>query len=104
MSLTSMSLRIVPSKRRIKTMTPRKESYWLSNTSALSGADGSPLGAGTPLTISSSTAGMFMPFLADISGASMAGIPMMSSISVLVRSGSAAGRSILLMTGNISRS
>ena len=85
-------------------MTPRKESYWLSNTSARSGASGSPSGAGTPFTISSSTAGMFMPCLAEISGASMAGMPMMSSISVFVRSGSAAGRSILLMTGSISRS
>ena len=42
--------------------------------------------------------------LAEISGASMAGMPMMSSISVFVRAGSAAGRSILLTTGRISRS
>ena len=104
MSFISMSLRTRPSMRRMSTMTPRKESYWLSKTRALSGASGSPLGAGTPFTISSSTAGMLMPFFAEISGASMAGMPMMSSISALVRSGSAAGRSILLMTGSISRS
>ena len=104
MSFISMSLRTRPSMTRMSTMTPRKESYWLSNTRALSGASASPFGAGTPLTISSSTAGMLMPFLAEISGASMAGMPMMSSISVLVLAVSAAGRSILFMTGSISRS
>ena len=45
-----------------------------------------------------------MPFLADISGASCASIPITSSISSITLSGSALGRSILLITGNTSRS
>ena len=45
-----------------------------------------------------------VPILAEISGASMAGRPMMSSTSCLALAGSAAGRSILLNTGRISRS
>ena len=85
-------------------MTPRYESYWLSKISAFRGAFGSPLGGGTFFTISSSTASMLVPILAEISGASMAGRPMMSSTSCLALAGSAAGRSILLNTGRISRS
>ena len=59
------------------------------------GASRSPCGAGMFRTTSSSTAWMLMPFLAEISGASMAGMPMTSSISCLTSSGSArtAGRS-----------
>ena len=74
------------------------------STSACSGAFASPSGAGTFCTMSSSTASMLMPSLAEISGASIAGRPMMSSTSCLALSGSAAGRSILLNTGRISRS
>ena len=65
---------------------------------------GSPLGEGTFATMSSRTASIFTPFLAEISGASRAGRPMMSSTSCLAFKGSAAGRSILLKTGRISRS
>ena len=62
------------------------------------------MGAGTFCTTSSSTASMLMPSLAEISGASSAGRPIMSSTSCLAFRGSAAGRSILLNTGRISRS
>ena len=85
-------------------MTPTYGSYWLSKIRAFRGAEGSPLGAGTFWTMSSSTAGMLTPILAEISGASRAGSPMMSSTSCLAFAGSAAGRSILLNTGRISRS
>ena len=44
-----------------------------------------------------------LPALALISGASWAGMPMISSISSFTRCGSAAGRSILFTTGRISR-
>ena len=46
---------------------------------------------------------MFKPILAEILGASWASIPITSSISAATRSGSALGRSILLITGNTSR-
>ena len=73
-------------------------------TTARRGASESPAGAGMFWTTSSSTAGILSPTLAEISGASRAGMPIMSSISCLTRSGSAAGRSILFTTGRISRS
>ena len=44
------------------------------------------------------------PVFADICGASCASSPMTSSISSITRSGSALGRSILLITGSTSRS
>ncbi len=100
----SISGEMQPSIMRTYTITPRKESYWLSNMRAFSGAEGSPEGAGTFFTMSSKTASTFIPFFADISGASSAGIPIISSISSFVRAGSAEGRSILLMTGRISKS
>ena len=49
------------------------------------GALGSPVGAGTLATTSSSTASILIPILAEISGASMAGRPMISSTSCLTR-------------------
>jgi len=47
---------------------------------------------------------MLIPFFAEICGASCASIPITSSISSITRCGSALGRSILLITGNTSRS
>ena len=69
---------------------------------ALSGALRSPLGGGILATTASRTSVMPMPDLALVSTASLASRPMMSSISARTFSGSAAGRSILLMTGTIS--
>ena len=75
-----------------------------SKINACSGADASPTGAGTFATIASNTCSTFTPVLAEINGASEASSPIISSISSLTRSGSALGKSILLMTGNTSRS
>jgi hypothetical protein len=61
-----------------------------------------PLGGGSRVTMASSTSGMPIPVLAEIITASEASSPMTSSICSLIRSGSAAGRSILLSTGTIS--
>ena len=47
---------------------------------------------------------VYYPVLAEILGASWASRPMTSSISFTTRSGSALGRSILLITGRTSRS
>jgi hypothetical protein len=52
--------------------------------------------------MASSTPSMPMPVLAEIGTASDASRPITSSICCLTRSGSAAGRSILLRTGTIS--
>ena len=65
--------------------------------------DSSPFGAGKSLTILSKTCSTFNPVFADIHGASSAGIPIISSISFFISSGLALGKSILLITGNISR-
>ena len=72
--------------------------------SARSGSSRLSGGPGMSLTIRSSTSPMFSPVLALMRGASSAGMPITSSISWATRSGSAAGRSILLITGRISRS
>ena len=85
-------------------ITPLYASYTESKTSALSGAPSSPSGAGIFSTICSSTSSILIPILAEISGASCASMPITSSISFFTRSGSALGRSILLITGMISRS
>ncbi len=85
-------------------ITPLYASYNESNISAESGAEASPDGAGILVTICSRTSSILIPFLADISGASCASIPITSSISSITLSGSALGRSILLITGNTSRS
>ena len=71
---------------------------------ALSGAATLPVGAGTFSTICSKISSIPIPALAEANTASLASKPMTSSISVLTRSGSAAGRSILLITGKISKS
>ena len=80
-------------------ITPLYASYNESNISAESGAEASPDGAGILVTICSRTSSILIPFLADISGASCASIPITSSISSITLSGSALGRSILLMAG-----
>ena len=64
----------------------------------------SPSGAGTLFTISSNTSCIFKPLLADTNGASLASRPIISSISAFISSGLALGRSILFITGNISKS
>ncbi len=71
---------------------------------ALRGASGSPEGGGTFWTICSRISTIPMPSLADVGTASFASRPMTSSISRRTPSTSAEGRSILLMTGMISRS
>ena len=54
---------------------------------------GFPSGAGMSFTILSSTSSTFNPDFADIHGASMLGIPIISSISAFTSSGLAFGRS-----------
>ncbi len=92
----------VPSKMRTSTTTPRYGSYQESTSSAFSGAFSSPFGGGRRLTMASSTSSTPSPVLAETSMASDASRPMTSSICAFTRSGSAAGRSILLSTGMIS--
>ena len=46
---------------------------------------------------------MFNPVFAEIQGASIAGIPIISSISCFISSGLAFGKSTLFITGKISR-
>ena len=55
------------------------------------------------VTILSSTCSTLSPDLADIHGASCAGIPIISSISFFISSGLAFGKSILFNTGKISK-
>ena len=72
--------------------------------SALRGFSLSPSGAGILFTTASRTSSIPIPILAEILGASCASMPITSSISLITRSGSADGRSILLITGKTSRS
>jgi hypothetical protein len=69
---------------------------------ACSGASTLPFGAGMRSTMRSSNSSTPKPVLALMRTASIAAMPMMSSICVITRSGSAVGRSILLMTGRTS--
>jgi len=71
---------------------------------ACSGFSGSPVGAGIVVTIFSKTSSILILFLAEISGASLQSMPITFSISSLTTSGMALGKSILLMTGKISKS
>ena len=64
----------------------------------------SPFGAGIFSTIVSKTSSTFNPVLAEIIGASSASIPITSSISCFISSGLADGKSILFITGAISKS
>ena len=63
---------------------------------------GLPRGAGTLATMASRISSMPMPVLAEQGMASVASMPITSSISDLALSGSACGRSILLSTGTTS--
>ena len=72
--------------------------------SALSGALSSVTGAGISRTMRSRTSSTFSPVFAETRGAFEQSRPMTSSTSEATLSGSAAGRSILLITGTISRS
>ena len=73
--------------------------------SAWSGAAGSPAGGGIRSTMASSSSGTPSPVLAEMCRMSDAGEPEDLSRSPSAhRSGSAAGRSILLRTATISRS
>jgi len=91
-----------PSLTRTRMTTPRYWSYQLSTSSAFNGASASPVGGGRRVTSASSTPSMLSPVLALISTASEVSRPITSSICCFTRSGSAAGRSILLSTGTIS--
>ena len=51
----------------------------------------------------SKTSSMFNPVFAEIQGASIAGIPIISSIYCFISSGLAFGKSTLFITGKISR-
>ena len=96
--------RISPSTTRTSSTTPRKVSYWASKMSARSGSSGSPPGGGIRCTIASRISSIPSPFLAEISTTSKGSSPSSSSISSRTRSGSAAGRSILLITGTTDKS
>jgi len=74
----------------------------LSTIMARSGAFGLPLGAGMRATTASRMSSTPMPVLAEQGIASVASMPITSSISALALSGSALGRSILLSTGTTS--
>ncbi len=78
-------------------------SYQLSSSSTRSGASGSPTGGGTLATTASRISWIPFPSFAEARIASEASMPMTSSIWRRTFSGSAAGRSILLMTGTIVR-
>jgi hypothetical protein len=67
--------------------------------SACNGASGSPLGGGTLAISASSTSSTPRPVFALQCVASVASMPITSSISAIAFSGFAAGRSILLSTG-----
>ena len=71
--------------------------------SAWSGASASPLGGGRRLTMASRMSGTPWPVFAETGIASVASRPTVCSIISWVRTMSALGRSILLMTGITSR-
>jgi hypothetical protein len=100
---TFMPAETLPSTTRMSATTPRYASKNESKMSAFRGAPGSPTGAGTRRTTASSASRMPSPVFAEVSTASSAGMASASSISWRTRSGSAEGRSILLMSGMISR-
>ena len=85
---------------RTSEVTPRYGSYQESKRRAFSGASGSPWGGGMSRTMRSSSSSMPMPILAEVRTASSAGMPTTCSICSRAFSGSAEGRSILLMTGH----
>ncbi len=82
---------------------PRYESYTESKISARAGASGSPLGAGTSITIWSSRSVTPSPVLPETRSTSDGSQPIRPAISSACLSGSALGRSILLSTGMMAR-
>ena len=74
----------------------------LSMIIARGGPSGLPRGAGMRAITASRMSSMPMPVLAEQGMASVASMPITSSISSLARSGSACGRSILFSTGTTS--
>ena len=103
MKRTLIPFRSTPSITRTTMTTPRYESYQESKISAFSGAAPSPAGGGRRWTIASRTSCVPVPTLALARIAWLPSRPTMSSIWRRVSSGCAPGRSILLMTGTISR-
>ncbi len=95
--------RNAPSTTRTKAITPRYWSYTESMMSARGGASGSPCGGGMRSHTASSTAPTLRPLLAEMRTTASGLSPSRSPISAAAPSGSAAGRSILLTTGMISR-
>ncbi len=96
-----------PSSARRRRCAPARRRRDRRRTSCRRGAPSAapcrrPSAAGRRCTIASSTSSTPCPVLAEISTASEASRPITSSICCLMRSGSAAGRSILLRTGTIS--
>ena len=85
-------------------ITPRYASKYESKTSACKGLFSSPFGAGTSVIILSKISTTPTPVLPDAIIALDASIPITSSISCLVFSGSACGKSTLFNTGIISKS
>ena len=84
--------------------TPRYVSYTESKIIARAGAFGSPVGAGTSLTMRSSRSVTPSPVFALTRMTSAGSQPRMCASSAAYLSGWAAGRSILLSTGMIVRS
>mmetsp|Transcript_34567 Transcript_34567/g.73649 ORF Transcript_34567/g.73649 Transcript_34567/m.73649 type:complete len:259 (-) Transcript_34567:372-1148(-) len=103
-NLTLSPFFTAPSTTRKKTMTPRYASKSESKMSARNGPPVSGFGGGTYLTMDSRMSSMPMPALAEARTMFEQSNPMVSSISSVTRSGSAAGRSILFRMGMISRS
>ena len=89
---------------RTYTITPRYESYFASKISARSGASRSPFGGGTCATIASRISTVPVPSFALAGMAASPSSPITSVICSRTASMSAPGRSILLITGMISRS
>ena len=93
---------MVPFLILINETTPRYESNHESTIKACNWALGSPSGLGMSDTSLSNRVSTPSPVFALTKGASNALIPTISSISDLTRSGSAWGRSILLIIGSTS--
>ena len=94
----------VPSTTLKYVTTPWYASNFESKMRHRVGFSWSSLGGGTRSTIASSTSVIPSPLFAEARIASVQSRPIVDSISSATRSGSAAGRSILLRTGMISRS
>jgi len=94
-----MPFRRIPSWILTSEMTPRYLSYRESNRKAFSGACVLPFGGGTRLIIASKIDSTLFPVFADIDIISEGSTSKVDCIWAAIRSGWAAGRSILLRTG-----